>query len=66
MIKLTDWESGLPVYVERSAIRSCRVLRAEVYEAYSGEDGPTELGERTRIDTATDMFIVRERPEEFL
>ena len=66
MVKLTDWESGLPIYVDRDAIKSCRRLPAEVYDQVFGDDGPHELGERTRIDTQTDMFLVRETAEEVL
>jgi hypothetical protein len=58
MTKLTEWETGLPIYVDRSAIKSVRRLAAEpAIEA---------IEERTRVDTATDMFLVRETPEEVL
>jgi hypothetical protein len=66
MKKLTDWETGLPIYVDPSAITSCRRLPAEVYNSYDKSESPRELGERTRIDTSTDMFLVRETAEEVL
>lgn len=34
------------------------------YQIFSAP--PVELGERTRIDTDTDQFLVRETPEEIL
>ena len=66
MTKLTDWETGLPIYVDRSAIKSVRRLPAEVVAPIGKFEAPLELGERTRIDTATDMFLVRETAEEVL
>lgn len=65
LIKLTDYDSGLPVYVDRSCIQSMRRLPAEVFPAY-GAPAPHELGERTRIDTSRDTILVRETCKEIL
>lgn len=61
MIKLTDWETGEPIYVIPSAIVSIRQLKAETTDDYG--DIPHEMGRRTRIDTPTDIFLVREDAE---
>ena len=50
MLKLTDYETGLAIYVDLDVIKSTRQL----------------LGGRTRIDTATDMFLVRETVEDVM
>ena len=62
MIKLTDCETVRAIYVRREAILSARQLPAEIFEGIG--DVSREHGERTRIDTATDMFLVRETIEE--
>lgn len=49
MLKLTDYETGEPVYVKLEAIESARLLPAE-----------GKFSERTRIDTKTDTFLVHE------
>ena len=49
MLKLTDCKTGEPVYVKLDWIKSSRRLPAE-----------GEFPERTRIDTKTDTFLVRE------
>ncbi len=64
MIKLTDWESGLPTYIDPQAIVVLRRLPAEVY-SIPGAD-PIELGERTKVVAAGDTFLVREPPEDIL
>lgn len=64
-VKLTDWETGKLIYVNRAAMKSVRELPAEVHDDFD-DDEPQELGERTRIDTATDMFLVREKAVEIL
>ena len=60
MLRLTDYETGAPIYVRREAIQSARQLCAEVVEPVGDDDVAQEEGDRTRIDTATDMFLVRE------
>ena len=65
-LKLTDYETGLAVYVEQDAIKSARQLPAEVFCHCLNDDVPNEHGMRTRIDTATDMFLVRETVEEVM
>lgn len=57
MLELTDYDTGEPVYVVAAAILSMRQLTAEQYE---DDDEPQEVGRRTRIDTSSDMFLVRE------
>lgn len=64
-VKLTDWESGKPVYVNRLAMKSVREIPAEVIDDFE-DDEPIELGERTRVDTETDSFLVREKAAEVL
>lgn len=59
MLELTEWETGEAVFVLPSAIRSVRQLRAEQCDGQ-------ELGRRTRIDTATDMFLVKEDAKEVM
>jgi nucleoid-associated protein YejK len=63
MTKLTEWDTGLPIYVDRSAIKSVRRLAAEPANDTLDFEATEE---RTRVDTATDMFLVRETPEEVL
>ena len=63
-LKLTDFATGLPVYVQREAIVSCRRIVAGTHEYHTL--GIKELGERTRIDTEMDTFLVRETPEEIM
>ena len=64
MIKLTQWESGKPVYISPDHIHAIRELPAKVHEPLSDDDSPRELGQRTRIDTTTDCVLVRESAEE--
>lgn len=66
LTKLTEWESGLSVYVDVQQIRSMRRLSASVYEPLGDDSHATELGERTRIDIGHDVILVRETPEEVL
>ena len=61
-VKVTDWESGLSAFVDRACIRSVKRIAASIEEAFPGES-PREYGERTRIDTVSDMLLVRESPE---
>jgi hypothetical protein len=64
-VKLTDWETGKPIYVNRAQLKSVRELPAEVCDDF--DDEPLqELGERTRVDTTSDMFLVREKAAEVL
>lgn len=63
LIWLTDWEDGSDVCVDPDAIRSMRWLSPETHDDFD-DSPPQELGGRTRIDTATDMFLVRETPKE--
>lgn len=66
MLRLTDWETGKLIYVQREAIQSARQLCAEVWEPIGNGDIAQECGERTRIDTKTDMFLVRESVEDVM
>ena len=52
MIKLTDYRTGFAVYIDRETIKSISPLPADV-----------EYSLRTKINTATDSFIVREPVE---
>lgn len=65
-VKLTDWETGKPIYVNRAQLKSIRELPAEVCEPILDDGEPQELGERTRVDTTSDMFLVREKAAEVL
>ena len=49
-VKLTDWESGLPIYLDRVEIRVAQRLSAEVLEPMDDDELAIELGERTRIE----------------
>lgn len=64
MLKLTDYETGQSIYVRREAIQSARQLQAEVFAHDRGS--VVEHGMRTRIDTKTDTFLVRETIEEVM
>lgn len=66
ILRLTDWETGKLIYCRREAIQSARQLCAEVFEPIGNEDVAYECGERTRIDTKTDMFLVRESVEDVM
>lgn len=66
IVKLTEYETGNDVYVDRDSIRSVRLLPAHTYEPVGGEGIPHELGRRTRVDTASDMFLVCESPGKVL
>ena len=55
-VKLTDYDSGRPVLVRLETIRSMRELSP------FHDDGQEE-GARTRIDTQSDMFLVKESIE---
>ena len=62
--RLTDFDTGETVYVDVSKIVSMRRLKASVLVSSYGVS--MELGERTRIDTERDTFLVRESPEEVM
>lgn len=64
--KLTDWETGEVIYVDRTQIVSCRRLNAEVHKPLWKGDVAMELGARTRVDTRTDMLLVRETAEQVM
>jgi hypothetical protein len=49
LIKLTQWQSGKPVYVHPDNIAMIQECEAKVYDNFNGTF--TEIGERTRIDT---------------
>lgn len=66
LIKLTDWESGEDVYCDPRDIVSMRRLPVSIGEPFGEDDPPRELGARTRVDTRTDLFLVRETPAEIL
>lgn len=66
MIKLTDWESGLPVYLDPTHIKQIRQLPAKICNPLDEDDPPQELGGRTRIDTLSDLLLVRETAEEIV
>jgi hypothetical protein len=63
MIQLTDWESGRPIFVNENKMDVVRRLPASVSDF---GNGPTELGERTKIQVGHDIFLVRETPEEVM
>ena len=58
MIRLTQYDSGLPVYVDPQTVRLVQELPAKVYDLSCGEH--VENGQRTRIDTTTQTLIVME------
>lgn len=62
-LKLTDFATGLPVYVQREAIVSCRRLGPH-HKAIASNVAVKYF--RTRIDTEMDTFYVRETPEEIM
>ena len=66
LIHLTDWETGDDVYVDPAVIVGVRWLAARVYEPIIADDVPHELGGRTRIDTKSDLLLVRETPAAIL
>lgn len=55
LTRLTDWESGQPVYLDCSKIVSMRDLVAN-----------KDNSRRTRIDTPTDLLLVREPADDIL
>lgn len=62
-LKLTDFATGLPVYVQREAIVSCR----QVGPHHKSIESNVAIGYySTRIDTEQDTFLVRETPEEIM
>ncbi len=61
LIKLTDYRSGSPVYLDRTHIVSMQSLPAQVY---NNTNDIVELGRRTRINTQTNMLLVRETPDQ--
>lgn len=65
MIKLTDWETGDPLYVNEKMLLSVSRLKASI--SHYGIT-PTELGARTRIVLTGDngCFLVREMPDEVI
>jgi len=66
LTKLTEYRTGNTIYVDVSRIVSMRRLEAKIYSLSWINEVPKEFGERTRIDTNTDMFIVCETPEEIM
>lgn len=62
-LKLTDFATGLPVYVQREAIVSCRQVGP--HHKTIASNVAIEYFQ-TRIDTEMDTFYVRETPEEIM
>ncbi len=63
MIRLTDWETGNPAFIDETKIDVVRRLQPSVID-YG--DRPTELGGRTRINICGDILLVRETPSEVM
>lgn len=66
LIHLTDWETGSDVYVDPAVIVGMQWIAAKVYEPFGDDDIPRELGARTRIDTKSNLLLVRETPAEII
>lgn len=65
-ISLTDWRTGKSIHVRPSSILGVRQLAASVHESCGENRPPQKFGERTRIDTAKDLLLVRESADEVL
>lgn len=60
MIRLTEWETGEPVFIAPSVIVAIQQLQSSVSQI--GESFQ-ELGRRTRIDTTMNIILVKEDAE---
>lgn len=65
-LRLTDYETGRPIYVQKESIVVCQELKAFVAKPLS--DNPSqEEGRRTKIDTNTgDNFLVRKSADDVM
>lgn len=61
--KLTDFETGEPLFLDLSTVVAIKRLPASVHD-YLNTGTPTELGGRTKIQTAYGIHLVRESPVE--
>ncbi len=62
LLKLTEYTSGQPLYVEERSIEAIVPMVASV--TVHGGDVPAELGMRTRINFCDDVALVRETPDQ--
>lgn len=63
MIRLTQWESGLPFTIRPDVITALVALEAATYDDIEGRP-PQKLGQRTRVDYQGGSVLVTEPVDE--